>query len=243
MVIGLPCRAWTRKLEMTRPSSGSHAGPVAVEDAHDPDVEAVVGVVGHRHRLGESLGLVVDPTWPHRVHVAPVVLGLGMDLGIAVDLAGGRQEEAGRLGPGQAEAVVGPEAADLEGLDRHLEVVLGRRRRGEVHDGVDRARHPDVGGDVELDVGEAGGAEEVLDVVHVAGDEVVDGDDLVAAREQTLAQVRPEEAGTAGDDHACHCQYTPSAIRRRERQRAAGTAPAEPETLSTAIRCSRRRGT
>ncbi len=168
-----------------------------------------MGVVGHRHRLGESLGLVVDPTRPHRVHVAPVVLGLGMDLGIAVDLAGGRQEEAGRLGPGQAEAVVGPEAADLEGLDRHLEVVLGRRRRGEVHDGVDRARHPDVGGDVELDVGEAGGAEEVLDVVHVAGDEVVDGDDLVAAPEQTLAQVRPEEAGTAGDHHACHCQYTP----------------------------------
>ena len=34
------------------------------------------------------------------------------------------------------------------------------------------------------------------------GDEVVDGDDLVAAVEEPLAQVRAEEAGAAGDDDA-----------------------------------------
>ena len=32
------------------------------------------------------------------------------------------------------------------------------------------------------------------------GDEVVDGDDLVAPVEEPLAEVRAEEAGAAGDD-------------------------------------------
>ena len=42
-----------------------------------------------------------------------------------------------------------------------------------------------------------------------AGDEVVDADDLVAAVEQRLAEVRAEEAGAAGDDDAGHAQTRP----------------------------------
>ena len=53
-----------------------HARAEGVEDAHDADVDAVVAVVGHRHRLGEALGLVVDAADADRVHVAPVGLGL-----------------------------------------------------------------------------------------------------------------------------------------------------------------------
>ena len=37
-----------------------HARAVGVEDADDVRVDAVVAVVGHGHRLGEALGLVVD---------------------------------------------------------------------------------------------------------------------------------------------------------------------------------------
>ena len=37
-----------------------------------------------------------------------------------------------------------------------------------------------------------------------AGDEVVDGDHLVAPVEQRSAEVRAEEPGPAGDDHPGH---------------------------------------
>ena len=40
----------------------------------------------------------------------------------------------------------------------------------------------------------------VLDVGRAAGDEVVDADDLVALRQEALAQVRADEARPAGDD-------------------------------------------
>src|SRR3546814_9261133 len=46
--------------------------------------------------------------------------------------------------------------------------------------------------------------EQPLDVVDRTGDEVVDGNHLVAAIEQRLAEVRAEEAGPAGDDDASH---------------------------------------
>ena len=81
------------------------------------DVEAVVAVVRHGHGLGEALGLVVDAPGADRVDVAPVGLGLRVDERVAVHLAGRGQEEAGALVLGQAERVVGAEAADLQGLD------------------------------------------------------------------------------------------------------------------------------
>ena len=88
-------------------------------------LEAVVPVIGEGDRLGEPLGLVVDAPRPDGVHVAPVRLRLRVHHRVAVDLAGGGEEEAGALRLGQAQAVVGAEAADLERLDRHLEVVDG----------------------------------------------------------------------------------------------------------------------
>ena len=42
--------------------------------------------------------------------------------------------------------------------------------------------------------------EEVLDVAPRASEEVVDAEDLAAALKETLCEVRPEEAGAAGDE-------------------------------------------
>ena len=101
----------------------AHARAVGVEDPHDAHLHAVVPVVGHGHRLGEALGLVVDAARPDRVDVAPVALGLRVDQRIAVDLRGRGEQEARPLGLGEPERVVGAERADLERLDRQLEVV------------------------------------------------------------------------------------------------------------------------
>ncbi len=58
--------------------------------------------------------------------------------------------------------------------------------------------------DVHADVQEALGVADVLDVRERARLEVVDADHAVAAREQLVAQVRSEEAGTAGDQAGAH---------------------------------------
>ena len=55
-------------------------------------------------------------------------------------------------------------------------------------------------GDVLQDEFEVRVAAQVRDVVHAAGDEIVNGDDPVAARQQQVGQVRAEKAGGAGDD-------------------------------------------
>ena len=47
-------------------------------------------------------------------------------------------------------------------------------------------------------------AGEVRDVLLATRDEVVDADDLVAASEQRVAQVRAEEPRTAGDHDPSH---------------------------------------
>ncbi len=116
----------------------AHARPVGVEDAHDPGLEPVVAVVGHHHRLGEPLRFVVDPARADRVDVAPVGFRLRVHQRVAVDLGGRGEQDAGAFGLGQAERVVGAQRADLEGLDRQLEIVDRAGGRGEVEDEVDR---------------------------------------------------------------------------------------------------------
>src|SRR3984957_2669848 len=74
---------------VTRPQ----AGTIGIEDTGDADVGPQRAVVGHGDRLGEALGLVVHAPGAHRVHVPPVRLGLGMYGRVAVDLAGGGQDE------------------------------------------------------------------------------------------------------------------------------------------------------
>ena len=70
---------------------------------------------------------------------------------VAVDLGGRGQQEPRAFGLGQAERVVRAERADLERLDRQLEVVDRAGRAGPVQDVVDRAVDVDVLRDVVAD--------------------------------------------------------------------------------------------
>ena len=96
----------------------THPRTVGVEDARDPDVDAVGAVVGERQCLGVALGLVVDTAGADRVDVTPVGLGLGMHLRVAVHLGGRGQQEPRLLGQCQPQRVVGTERPDLQRLDR-----------------------------------------------------------------------------------------------------------------------------
>ena len=179
-----------------------HARAVGVEDAHHLDAEAVLAVVVEEQRLRAALALVVAGAHADRVDVAPVVLGLRVDLRVAVDLAGGGLQDP-RLHPlGQAQHVDRAVHAGLGRLHRVVLVVDRAGRAGQVVDLVDldveREGHV-VAHQLEHRV-----AQQVRDVALAAGEVVVDAEHVVALGQQPLAQVRPEEAGAAGDQDLAH---------------------------------------
>ena len=91
------------------------------------------------------------------------------------------------------------ERADLQRLDRQLEVVDRAGRAGPVQHEVDRPVDVDVARDVVADELEVAVAQ-VGDVGQVAREQVVDADDRMAAIEQRFAEVGADESGGAGDD-------------------------------------------
>jgi RNase P/RNase MRP subunit p29 len=120
-------------------------------------------------------------------------------LGIAVDLARRREQEASPLELREPERVVRPVGADLERLQRQAQVVDRAGRAGQVVDEINWLLDLEVARQVEVEKEELL-ASVVLDVLQRPRLEVVDTDHAVAAPEERVAEMRSEEAGTARDD-------------------------------------------
>jgi hypothetical protein len=93
---------------------------------------------------------------------------------------------------------------DFEYLDGLRREIYGAGRGSKVKDEIDRAIHVKVVGHVVIYVAKAGIFQMVRDIVHAAGNEVVEGDDFAALRQQAVAKVGPKETGAAGDYRARH---------------------------------------
>ena len=104
------------------------------------------------------------------------------------------------FGLGEAERVVRAERTDLERLDRQLEIIDRAGRRGEMENDVHRAGKIDVLRDIVVDELEFRIAREVGDIVGVARDEIVDGDDAMALGKEAVGEMRAEKSGAAGDN-------------------------------------------
>ena len=180
----------------------AHPRAVGVEDAHDPRLDAVIAMIGHRDGLGEPLGLVVAAPGPDGIDVAPVVFALRVNLGVAVDLGGAGEQEPRILGLGQPQRIMSAERPDLERRNGVSEVIDRARRTGEMEDVVDLAVDLDRLGDIVLDEPETGVLEQACDVSASAGQQIVHADDLVAVAQETLAEMRSDEPRPAGDDRS-----------------------------------------
>ena len=202
-----------------------------LDDAH---VHAVRPVVGHGDRFGKALGFVVDAAGADGVDIAPVALGLGVLKGVAVDLAGRSQHQAGALGHGQAQSVVGPQAADLQRLDGQRQVVHRRRRAGKMEHGVHGPGDVYGFAHVVKDKAEALVGRQVGHIGAGPGYQVVDAHNRRTVAEKLLAQVRADEPGSPGDDHSCgrefHTRPTPS-YDKPARRAAAGSRMLRASTM------------
>ena len=186
----------------------AHARAVGVEDADDARLDLVFAVIGHRHRLGEALGLVVTAARADGVDVAPVFLGLRMDERVAVNFRGRGEQEARAFFLGQAQRLVRAERADLQRLDREVpDNQSGWRARRNARrnpPGTSRKINSVTSCWMNLKFGLPPRCEMLS---TRAGDKIVNADDLVAAREQQIGQVRAEKAGGAGDDGSGLCCF------------------------------------
>ena len=189
---------------------GVHARAVGVEDPHDADVDAVLAVVVHEEGFGRPLAFVVAGPRTDRVDHAAVGLGLGMDLRVAVDLAGRGLQDLRPAALGHAQHVDRPHHRGLHGLDGVVLVVARRGGTGQVVDLVDLQE--DRQGDVVADQLEVGPAKQVGDVRLLAGEEVVQADDVVPPLQQPLAEMRAEKAGPAGHQDSSDHRHVPDSF-------------------------------
>ena len=97
---------------------------------------------------------------------------------IAVHLGGRGGQEQRALGLREAERPMGAEGADLQRLDRQLEVVPRRGGAGEVQHPVERPAHADVLRHVVAHETDPGPRREGGDAVRRPGDEIVHGEEL-----------------------------------------------------------------
>ena len=154
--------------------------------------------------FGDALALVVATAHTNRIDGAPVPLGLGMNLRIAIHLTGAGQKQPRSHPPRQAQHVVGAKKAGLGRFDR-VELIVNRRgRAGQMPDPVDLQL--DRLDDIVTDELEAGMANPARDVGLTPGEVVVHTDHLITGLHQSVDQVRAKETGTAGDEVDLHPQ-------------------------------------
>ena len=121
-----------------------------------------------------------------------------MDEWITINLGRGREQDSRAFVLGQAERLMRAERTDLQRLDRQLGIIDGAGRRSEMPDEIHRATQINKFGNILANEPEIRIPSEMRDVIHAAGDQIVDGDDAVAAREKQINQMRSQKAGAAG---------------------------------------------
>src|SRR4030081_2212262 len=97
----------------------------------DPYGEPVLTLVIVEQRLGAAFAFIVTAARARQINVTAVLLGLRMDVGIAVYLAGGRLQDAGAQALGETQHVDRSNDACLRRLNRIMLIVDRRGRPGE----------------------------------------------------------------------------------------------------------------
>ena len=95
---------------------------------------------------------------------------------------------------------MGAQRADLQRLDGQFQIINGAGGRGEMPDVIHRHVQEDELGDILLDEFEIRVAAQVGDIVHAAGDKIIDAHHLVAAGQKEVGEMGAKKAGRAGND-------------------------------------------
>ena len=177
-----------------------HAGAVGVEDPDNANVHAVHAVIVHEQGLRRPLALVVTGARPQRIDAAAVRLRLGVHLGVPINLARRGLENSGPAAACHPQHVDGAHHRGLHRLDGVVLIVPGGGRTGEVVDLVHL--QPDGYRDIVPDQLEIRLGQQMGHVALLAGEEIVQADDVVTLRNQPVAQMRTQKSRAAGHQNS-----------------------------------------
>src|SRR3569833_1984909 len=176
-----------------------HARAVCIEDACDLDLAAMHASIVEHQRFCRPLALIITGARPCRTDMAGICLGLRVHLGIAIDFACGRLEDAGRFLPCQLEQVQRPKNAGFHRADRILLIMRRRGRAGEIVDPVERPLDAKWFPYIMFDEAEVWMIQQGADVPHGSSVKIVQADDAVSPPEERVANMRTDEAGAPGN--------------------------------------------
>jgi hypothetical protein len=111
-----------------------HTRTKGVENTGDSDIDTVLSHVTVGEGLSDTLALIVTGSGTDTVDVTPVVLSLGVLLGVTVHLRGGSDKEPCLGSLGETKHVERAHEGSLDGLDGVVLVVGRRGRAGEMVD-------------------------------------------------------------------------------------------------------------
>ena len=183
-----------------------HPGPEGVEDPGDAGIHLILAVIVHHQGFRHPFAFVIAAPNPDGIDVPPIPLRLGVDLGIAIDLRGGRQEDAGLHPLGQPQHVERPQHVGLDGLHRVVLIVHRRGRTGQVIDLVD-LQHDGVH-HVVPDYLQPGIVPQVEKVGFGAGKKIIQAKDVVIPVQQALHQMGADEPCPTGNQDAGHMRFS-----------------------------------
>ena len=158
-----------------------HAGPVGIEDPCNFYFETVLTVIIEEKCLGAALSFIIARARSDRVDIPPVILGLRVDRGVAINLAGRGLEDAAPQPLGEAQHVDGAVHQRLRRLHWIVLIVDRRGWASKIVDlvrlDVERERH------VVADELKAGMSMKMLQIALGAGEKIVDTEYFVSLLE------------------------------------------------------------
>ncbi len=104
-----------------------HAWAICIEDTRHAYIKAVLPMIVEEQRFGATFAFVIARPWTYRIHVAPAILGLRVDCGVAIDLAGRGLKDRGLQPLSEAQHIDRPVHRCLGRLHR-IDLVVDRRR-------------------------------------------------------------------------------------------------------------------
>lgn len=137
-----------------------------------------------------------------RVDVAEIALGLWVHQRVAIYLRSRGLEYFGIAPAREFQKVQRTEHACLERMDRISLVVPRRGRAGKIVDLVDLKAGRQRIDDVVFDASESGIAQKGVEIVSLAGVEIIQRDDVIPVPQQAFTQMRPQEACAPGNQGA-----------------------------------------
>jgi hypothetical protein len=171
------------------------------EDPGHLDLQAVLPPIVKKQGFRATLALIVAGARPDRVNVAPIIFSLRVDARIAIDFGRGRLENSCPQTFCKSQHVDCAVHTGFRRLHWVVLVVDRRSRTCEIVNLIDF--HVEWEGDIVPDQFEMRMNDQVFDVPSRSSEEIVDAENDRAICQQALAQVRTEEASTAGNQYAC----------------------------------------